>query len=51
MRRIAVRMPRQILYQYNTSIPNASKLGGNILSTAFSSPVPTQLPLEPRVKL
>ena len=51
MRKIAVRMPTQIPYQYNTSIPNASQLGGNILSTVFSSLVPAQLPVEPRAKL
>lgn len=51
MRRIAVTMPKQILYQYNTSIPNASQLGRNILSIVFSNPVTVQPPLEPRAKV
>lgn len=50
MRRIAFMMPMQILYQYHTSIPNASQLGKNILSIMFSSPVPAQPLSEPRSK-
>ena len=51
MRRIAFMMPMQILYQYHTSIPNASQLGKNILSIMFSSPVPAQPLSEPRSKV